>query len=76
MGKARWYRPFPAWRPTWKQFERAWRALLASVILLYGVVVTAEKAPGALPYVLASGLGLFGLTISVPKELKRKDEDE
>lgn len=62
-------------RPTWEQFKRAWQLGLGSAILAWGVIVTSERAPTAVPWVLMTGVGLLGLTISVPWEQKRKDDD-
>lgn len=61
-------------QPTWDQFSRAWKFILGTGCVVYGVLVTAESSPGALPYVLVSGMGLLGLSISVPWERGKKDE--
>jgi len=38
-------------------------------------MVTAQRSPSSLPYVLVAGLGLLGLSISIPLERKHKDDD-
>lgn len=61
-------------RQRWAGWKEAWRVLLGSGVVIYGVVVISREAPGSLPYVLVTGMGLIGLSISVPWERKRDDE--
>lgn len=63
-------------RTSWDQFTLVWKVVLGTAVIGWGVIVTAREAPTALPWVLATGLGLFGLTLSVPWESRRKDDDE
>lgn len=60
-------------RPTFDQFAKAWKMALGTGVIAWGVIVTAVESPSAVPYVLVSGLGLFGLTLSIPWEKNRKD---
>jgi hypothetical protein len=55
------------------QFTLAWRLVLGTLVIAWGVVVTAREASWSLPWVLVTGAGLLGLRLSVPWERDRDD---
>jgi hypothetical protein len=62
-------------RISWDRFQVIWKLALGTAVIGYGVIVTAESSPTSLPWVLITGAGLVGLTITVPWE-RRRDDDE
>jgi len=62
--------------PTWLQFVRAWRLGVGTVMLGWVLAVGASDSPSAVPYILAAGLGLMGLSFSIPWERNHRKNGE